>query len=196
MKKMGFVFLLLTGLCLTGCLSPVASTGRVKNVPAGEVGLYNLQPLDPLVISLLGIPVEKQFETTIDENGQITMPYLDDSIQAAGLSVSALERKIQQLYTEGEIYRNITVNIQTSAKSYFMEGEVNRPQEYPLNRRITLLQAIAAAGGYTEYADKKDISITRKGDIIKANGKELEKYPEHDIAIEAGDRIKVDRTFY
>lgn len=196
MKKFGLVFLLLAGLCLTACISPGVSTDNLEKMTASTVGLYNLQHLDPLIISLLGIPVEKQFETTIDENGQITMPYLDDAIQAAGLSVSALEREIQRLYTEGEIYRNVTVNIQTDAKTYFMEGEVNRPQEYPLNRRITLLQAIAAASGYTEYADKKDITITRRGEIIKANGKEIEKYPERDIAIEAGDRIKVDRTFY
>jgi len=90
----------------------------------------------------------------------------------------------------------MTVNIQTSAKSYFLEGEVSRPQEYPLNRRITLLQAIAAAGGYTDFADKKDIIITRRGENIRVNARDIEKHPEMDIPIEAGDRIKVDRTFY
>ena len=203
MNKAGFILLLLVSGLLAGCVTSgtVAEPFPVAGVSGGGSGtesvvLYNLQPLDPLMITLLGIPEEKAIETSIAENGQITLPYLDDSVQAAGLSVSELEREIQRLYTEGKIYRSITVNIQTSAKSYFMEGEVMRPQEYPLNRRITLLQAIAAASGYTEYADKKDIMIIRQGQIIKVNGKELEKHPERDIPIESGDRIKVDRTFY
>jgi polysaccharide export outer membrane protein len=195
MKKIGLVFVLLVAGCLAGCMAPVSVDGTVFDA-SDNVGLYSLKPLDPLYISLLGIPEEKVLQTTIDENGLITIPYIDEPVQAAGLSLSGLEREIQRIYTEGQIYRNVTVNIQTDAKSYFMEGEVNRPQEYPLNRRITLLQAIAAASGYTEYADKKDITIIRHGEIIKVNGKELEKNPDRDIPIESGDRIKVDRTFY
>lgn len=195
MKNVGFVFLVFLAVWVTGCLGPV-SVERTIAPTSDQVGLYSLKPLDPLFISLLGIPEEKGIETTIDENGLITLPYIDEPVQAAGLSLSGLEREIQRIYTEGKIYRNVTVNIQTDAKSYFMEGEVNRPQEYPLNRRITLLQAIAAASGYTEYADKKDITIIRQGEIIKVNGKELEKNPERDIPIESGDRINVDRTFY
>jgi protein involved in polysaccharide export with SLBB domain len=195
MKKAGFWIVILFAIVLSGCLGP-----DVVETPAEEskslVGLYKLNALDPLFISFLGIPEEKAIETVIDEYGQITLPYIKEPVQASGLSVSELERKIQRSYIEGGIYKNITVNIQTSAKSYYMEGEVNRPQEYPLNRRITLLQAIAAAGGYTEYADKKDVVITRRGEIIKLDAKEIEKNPEMDIQIEAGDRIKVDRTFY
>ena len=195
MKKYGVFVVLLSAALLAGCLSPVHIEETADD--SGQlVGLYNLKPLDPLFISLLGIPQEKVIETVVDEYGQITLPYVEDPIMVAGLSISGLEREIQRIYIDGGIYRNVTVNIQTSAKSYFMEGEVSRPQEYPLNRRITLLQAIAAAGGYTDFADKKDIIITRRGENIRVNAKDIEKHPERDIPIEAGDRIKVDRTFY
>jgi len=117
-------------------------------------------------------------------------------IQARGLTTSELERKIQQIYVQGEIYRSITVNVLTSAKSYYVEGEVARPQEYPLNRRITLLQAIAAAGGYNDFANQKNITITRNGKVMKANAKDIERHPERDIPIEAGDRIKVNRSVF
>jgi polysaccharide export outer membrane protein len=196
MKKAGVFILLLMVSVFTGCVAPVSLQETADDASEPIVGLYTLKVLDPLYISLLGIPQEKEIETVIDEYGEITLPYIQDPVQASGLSISALEREIQRIYTEGGIYRNITVNIQTSAKTYFMEGEVARPQEYGLNRRITLLQAIAAAGGYTEYADKKDITITRHGEIIKVNAKDLEKNPELDISIEPGDRINVDRTFY
>lgn len=195
MKKIAAYIILLLACIVSGCFGP-----DVINVPEDDsgplVGLYNLNALDPLYISFLGIPEEKAIETVIDEYGQITLPYIQEPVQAAGLTISELEREIQRIYIDGGIYKNVTVNIQTSAKSYYMEGEVNRPQEYQLSRRITLLQAIAAAGGYTEYADKKDVTITRRGKIIKVNAREIEKNPEMDVPIEAGDRIKVDRTFY
>lgn len=195
MKKAGAFVVFLMLVMLAGCFS-VDRAETVADDPTALIGLYSLKPLDPLMITLLGIPKETVIETTVDEYGQITLPYISDPIEVVGLSTSALEREIQRIYTEGEIYRNITVNIQTTAKTYFMEGEIARPMEYNLNRRITLLQAIAAASGYTEYADKKDITIIRRGEIIKVNAKEIEKHPEMDIQIEAGDRIKVDRTFY
>lgn len=195
MKKAGAFVVFLMLVMLAGCFS-VDRAETVADDSTALIGLYSLKPLDPLMITLLGIPKETVIETTVDEYGQITLPYISDPIEVVGLSTSALEREIQRIYTEGEIYRNITVNIQTTAKTYFMEGEIARPMEYNLNRRITLLQAIAAASGYTEYADKKDITIIRRGEIIKVNAKEIEKHPEMDIQIEAGDRIKVDRTFY
>jgi len=195
MKKTGLTFACLLMVMLTGCFGPAA----FDVVPEGEgalVGFYRLRALDPLVINLLGIPQEKAIEAIIDEEGSITIPYITEPIQAAGLTTSALERQIQKIYTEKEIYRNITVNIQTHAKTYYMEGEVKRPQEYPLSQRITLLQAIAVASGYTEYANPKKIMITRNGQVRTFNAKKIEKYPELDVQIEAGDRIKVERSFF
>jgi polysaccharide export outer membrane protein len=195
MKKYGAVFALLLAVIVSGCVGP-SFVQESANDSGALVGLYNLKPLDPLFISLLGIPDEKDLQMVVDEYGEIKLPYIEEPVQVSGLSISELERKIQAIYIEGGIYRNVTVNIQTSAKSYFMEGEISQPTEYPLNRPITLLQAIAAAGGYTDFADKTDITITRNGENIRVNAKRIEQNPELDIPLEAGDRIKVDRTFY
>lgn len=192
MKRFGILFAVFAGFILAGCMS----SPNVAVVSSGEVGLYKLRSLDPVVISLLGIPAEKQIESVIDEKGTITLPYIDEPIQASGLTTSELERKIQQIYVDQKIYKNITANVMTSAKTYYVEGEVKRPQEYPLSRRITLLQAIAGASGYTEYANKKNITVTRRGTVLKFNAKDIEKHPKRDFTIEAGDRIKVNRTFY
>jgi len=77
-----------------------------------------------------------------------------------------------------------------------MEGEVRSPQEYSLSRRTTLLQAIATASGYTEYANESKVTITRNGQILKYNAKYLAKHPEADPLVEAGDRIKVHRSIF
>ena len=196
MNKIGRFFALLIVFMLAGCFSPsiveISSAG--EDVPL--VGLYRLRALDPLVITLLGIPEEKQMDIVIDERGDITLPYIEAPVRAVGLTTSSLEREIQRIYTEGEIYRNITVNIQTHAKIYYLEGEVKRPTEYPLNRRITLLQAIAASGGYSEYAKRTKVTITRNGQVMTFNAKKIEKHPELDVPVEAGDRIRVYRSFF
>jgi polysaccharide biosynthesis/export protein VpsN len=194
MKKAGLFFVLLITFVLAGCASrPVRMTGEEDSV---VVGLYKLRSMDPVVINLLGIPLEKQIETVIDEKGNLTIPYIDDPVTARGLTTSELERKIQRIYTDGKIYRNITVNVITTAKIYYMEGEVVRPQEYPLSRRTTLLQAIAAASGYTEYANESKVTITRNGQLLKYDAKYLEKHPEEDPLVEAGDRIKIHRSIF
>jgi len=196
MKKTGPLFALLLILFLAGCLVLQILTsfpGRKTHLWLGSTGCGRL---DPLVITLLGIPQEKQMDAVIDEHGNITLPYIEEPVPAAGLTTSELEREIQRIYTEDEIYREITINIQTHAKIYYVEGEVKRPQEYELNRRITLLQAIAAASGYTEYANKTKVTITRNGQVMTFNAKKIEKHPELDVPVEAGDRIKVHRSFF
>ncbi len=190
MKKAGIFFVLLVAFVLAGCAS---SPGKISGE---EVGSYKLRSMDPVVINMLGIPTEKQIETVIDEKGNLTIPYIDEPVKASGLTTSELERKIQRIYTDGKIYRNITINVITTAKAYYMQGEVNRPQEYPLTRRTTLLQAIAAAGGYTEYANESKVTITRNGQLLKYDPKNLEQHPEEDPLIEAGDRIKIHRSIF
>lgn len=196
MKNTGIIFALLLIVVLAGCAGPTMFDRTPSTDGDALVGLYKLRALDPLVVTLLGIPQEKQIDAVIDEKGNITLPYIDEPVQAVGLTTSELEREIQRIYTDSGIYRNITVNIQTSAKTYYMEGEVERPQEYSMNRRITLLQAIAAASGYTEYANPKRVTITRNGQVITFNADRIEKNPELDVPVEAGDRIKVHRAFF
>jgi polysaccharide export outer membrane protein len=197
MKKAGLFFIVGLMIVVAGCASrPVIMSGVSGEEDAPVIGLYHLRPMDPIQINLLGIPEEKRLETVIDEKGELSLPYIDAPVLASGLTTSELERKIQDVFTSGDIYRNITVNVLTTAKLYYMEGEVARPQSYPLERRITLLQAIAAAGGCNDFANKKNVTITRNGKIIKVNAKDLEKHPEWDIPIEAGDRVNVHRSLF
>jgi len=194
MKNTGILFALLILLMMAGCFSSPIMSVEPVNEDGSIVGLYHLRALDPLMITLLGIPEEKILQEIIDEHGNITIPYIKEPVPAAGLTTSELEREIERIYTEAEIYRNITASIQTHGKIYYMEGEVKRPQEYELSRRITLLQAIAAASGYTDYANEKNVTITRNGQVMRFNAKEIEKSPELDVQVEAGDRIKVYRS--
>ena len=157
--------------------------------------VYNLRPSDQVLISLSGIPEEVELQDVIDEEGFVTLPYID-RVQAAGLTSSELERKIRKAYQDGKIYRNITVNVVVPTQSFYIRGEVKTPGRFPLIAGMTVLQAVASAGGYTEYANSRRIKILRKGEYFFVNGKEIEVDPEKDRELEASDVVIVPRSVF
>lgn len=174
-----------------------ATTGTpaVVSAPAADAAgvIYRLRPGDTIIISMRVPEGQQPVDATIDERGNIRMPYVSE-IRAAGLTTSELEKAIQQAYVDQKIYKYCSVNISVPQRSYFMRGEVRAPGRYPLVGDITLLQAIAAAGGYNEFADPKDVVILRGGKTIPINAKDFERNPEKDISIETGDVIVVNRS--
>jgi len=157
-------------------------------------GTYFIRALDPLVIMLTGIPEEQRLEVVVDESGKITLPLLGPVI-AAGQTPSELSRNVERAYTEKQFYRKIFVNIAMPAKSYYVQGEVNVPGQYPLTSGTTLMQALATARGLSLYAGHK-VEITRNGQIYKYDIKKIERNPIQDVEIEADDLIRVLRSWF
>ena len=100
-------------------------------------------------------------------DGKITFPLVND-IQAAGLSTMALKKELENRlagYVESPI---VTVMLlQAVSRRYYVLGEVMRVGEYPIEKKITVMQAFAIAGGFTEWASKNEILLIRQ-----VNGKE------------------------
>ncbi|HEY5653950.1 MAG TPA: SLBB domain-containing protein [Pontiella sp.] len=189
-----FTGFLLAGLLLQGCVGP-----SVQEIPqsasgssmSNDIGAYTLKPFDPIYLRFSGILEQTQLELVIDEKGEISLLHIAEPIKAAGLTASELENTIERLYIEGGIYKNVSVNVTMTAKVYYLQGEVNQPGQFQLQTGTTLLQAIAGARGYTSFANRKKVTITRQGRIYQFNMKELEKDPLKDVKIEAGDVINV-----
>jgi protein involved in polysaccharide export with SLBB domain len=202
MRKMFILICVLGSFFHTGCvLQPVDSSslptgytstqeGGASTVYGEDIGAYELRPLDPIFIRFSGINEQQQLELVIDENGEISLLHLPP-IKAAGLTTSALEDKIEQLYVEGGIYKHASVNVTMTAKVFYVQGEVNAPGQFQLMSGTTLIQAIAGSRGYTAFANKKKVTVTRQGRVYTFNMKELEKDPSKDVKIQAGDVIKV-----
>lgn len=197
-RKMCLIGLLLMTAVITGCLQPVDGTAPM----VGEIAMqqdneqvgtaYRLKALDPLYVRFSGI-VDQQpaLEVVIDDNGEISLLHINEPIMAAGLTASELENKIERLYIDGGIYKTVSVNITMTAKVFYVQGEVLAPGQFPLQSGTTLLQAIASARGYSPFAWKSKVSISRHGRVYKFNMKDLEKDPSKDVTIKAGDVIKV-----
>lgn len=157
---------------------------------------YRLQFDDAVVISLLGIrEFQNQIEAKVDENGEISMPYIDN-VKAEGKTSSELAKHIKNLYIEKGIYKDLNVKvIIPSQNSYYIRGEVKRPGGYPWKSGITLSQAIAAAAGITEYASSKVI-LTRQGQVETFDIDDIEKDPSRDIVLRPDDQIRVKRSIF
>ncbi len=174
---------------------PDSASGEFDNyAPVTGTG-YRLRNGDPLIIQLRGIPESDNHELVVDDQGYINLPFIPP-IRAEGLTPSQLQRLIQDRYIEERIYRQITVNVILPMQHYFVRGEVRNPGRFPLTAGMTILKAIAAAGGYTEFANPRRINIIRAGETMVENARQMEQNPEQDLDVRAGDVIIVPRSIF
>jgi polysaccharide export outer membrane protein len=131
-------------------------------------------------------------------DGMISFPLLDD-IAAAGLTPLQLKSHISSLLKKFIESPNVTVVVRSPASQrFYILGEVARTGEYAIQKELTIIQAFAMAGGFTEWATKKEIILIRKKpeggtDVIKVDYKKLSqgKGLENNITLKADDTIIV-----
>ena len=88
--------------------------------------------------------------------------------------------------------------VEASPQVVYITGEVNKPGALPLmNGRMSVLQALAMAGGFTDFANKKDVRILRKGaagmQTLKFNYKDAidDDNAREPLQLQAGDTVIV-----
>ncbi len=121
---------------------------------------YRLGPTDVLSVVFWG-EKELSSEVTIRPDGKITLPLIND-VEAAGLTTEQLRRRLTELGKRfvGDPVVTVVVK-QVNNNRAFVTGQVIRPGPYVLSGPTTVLQVIAMAGGFTEFADRKHVLITR-----------------------------------
>ena len=77
-----------------------------------------------------------------------------------------------------------------------MGGDVRAQQRVPFTADLTVLGAITAAGGFTEYADQSKVRLLRDGKVIMINIKDVRKDPTKDLKLRPGDKIQVSQSFW
>ncbi len=134
----------------------------------------------------------------IREDGKITL-HLNYTVVAAGKTRGDLEREIRDLYVNREkVYRDITIAIQTATRFVSVGGEVRTPGALPHNGDLTVLKVINAAGGFTDFAKKTSVVVTRASDKsqITVNCNRAQKDPSKDLAVFPGDVIFVKKSIW
>lgn len=182
----------LMSILLTGCMV-LEPTTSAPIADSDSTGPYRLQIGDSLMVKIQGSRTDDEIKDIIDENGDITMPYLG-RIFAAGKTSSELEEAIQRAYVSEQIYNDIDITVLISGRDYYVRGEVRNPGKFSLlGGQINLSQALAEAGGYTDFARLSRVRIIRGNRTFRINMRELENDPDKNVIIEAGDLIVVPR---
>ncbi len=121
---------------------------------------YLIGPSDVLEIIVWKEP-DISREVTVRPDGRITLPLIDD-VMAAGLTPIQLKSKLEKEFANYIDSPEVTVIVKSLAsKRYYMIGEIAKPGQYAMDKPVTILQALAIAGGFTEWAKKDHIMVFR-----------------------------------
>jgi polysaccharide export outer membrane protein len=104
---------------------------------------------------------ELSAEVVVRPDGKISLPMLND-VPAAGMTPEQLAAAVQKAATKFVRDPGITVIVkEIHSRKVYVVGEVAKPGSVPLGSELNVLQAIAAAGGFTEAANKGAVVIVR-----------------------------------
>lgn len=170
MKAYAILFVVVAGLHAGGCAttSSASAVGVVPDAPPGPFDGsssvardYVVGPDDVLEVRVFQVP-DLDREVRVDRSGRISLP-LVGSVEVAGTSVPDLERLLESLY--GTRYlQNPHVSVvvkQAASRRVTVEGAVAQPGIFPMESRLTLVQAIALARGPTNVANERNVLVFR-----------------------------------
>jgi polysaccharide export outer membrane protein len=124
---------------------------------------YRIGPNDLLEFDVFGVPDMKR-TVRVNSSGQVSLPLIG-AVPLAGLTAQQAEALLAQRYGEKYLQNpNISLFIKEyTTQRVTIEGAVLKPGIYPVTGQISLLRALALAGGYAQYADLREIMLYRQG---------------------------------
>ena len=181
-------FIRLIALLLILCaFAPPAA--RARDSGASNPRTYLLGPNDRVRVKVYGEPdVTGEYE--VDSSGYVSVP-LAGRIKASGTTTRQLERAITSALAKG-IVRDPRVNVEIAAyRPFYILGEVKKSGEYPYRVGMTVLDAVASAGGFTYRANESKVYLRRAGSTVE------EIYPlDAPVLIFPGDNIRIPERFF
>lgn len=100
-------------------------------------------------------------DVVVRPDGMISLPLVND-VAAAGLTVEQLRTRITEQVAKFTKEPEVSVVIkQINSRRVSITGQVAKPSQYALLARMTVVELISIAGGVAEYANTKNIRITR-----------------------------------
>jgi len=163
MQKVFFLMFIIACLHTAGCTLPTDTPAADLAPPPSPASTYRIGPEDQLTISVWKNE-DISRTVVVRPDGMITLPLLND-VKAAGLTPEELRDLLSERL---RVYLNnvelsVIINEIHSLK-YAVLGEVSNPARYEYQSRLTVLEAIASAGGLKPFAARKRIVILRQSD--------------------------------
>ena len=159
-------------------------------LPETPPGAYQLGVDDEVRIISFG---EDQLtgKFRVNDRGDIAMPLIGTS-PASGTTTSELEHRIAQRILDKKLLLDPSVSVEIlSYRPIFVLGEVTKPGQYPYQPGMTVLTAVAVAGGFTFRAQTDEASILRKID-----GHPVEGRVPRGTEVQPGDVVNILERYF
>jgi protein involved in polysaccharide export with SLBB domain len=184
------VSVLCAGVIAAACSSPQPSSmASVAAAAALTESAYKLDAGDKLRVIVFG-EMDLGGEYEVDGSGYVRLPLIGQ-LRAGGLAVNEFEDSMKAALEKGYL-RDARVSVEViNYRPFYILGQVNKPGEYPYVNGMSVLNAVALAGGYTYRANETSVYIRRRG------AREESLAPVDQMTrVQPGDIITVRERFF
>lgn len=155
---------------------------------AASLSDYRFSADDEISITVFGEPDLSLARVRISINGTVAIPLIGQ-VYVQGLTAVETEKKITKLFSDGYLKNpDITVSI-IEYRQFYIKGEVQQPGGYSYREGLTVEKAVVLAGGFTERASQKKITIAH-------DNTDNATHVELSTPIQPGDIITVEESFF
>lgn len=136
-----------------------------------------------------------KYDQKVAENGEFVL-HLNQKFSAIGKTPTELQTEIRDRYVP-QYYPRMTVLVTQEGQFIFVQGYVERDGRYPYSSGLTVMKAVATAGGFNPFARKTKVEVTRlNGETFVVDCEKAKRDARYDQPIYPGDRINVPRRHY
>jgi len=156
--------------------------------PGVQAADYFLGPGDKIRVHVFGEP-DLTVTLTVPSSGVVVYPFVGD-LQLAGKTTTTLQDELTSLLQPDYLVDpRISVNIERY-RPFFINGEVKNSGSIEFQPGLTLRKAVSLAGGFTERANRKEMTV------ISDDAPDVERRVGPEYQIQPGDLITVKDTFF
>lgn len=182
-------------LCVT--VGGLGGAARAQQAAIGDTPVsaaaqsmdYLLGPADKVRVTVYGEPTLSG-EFFVTGSGLMSLPLIGE-IKAGGLTVGQFQDAVQKALSDGYLKDpRVSAEVLTFRPFYIL-GEVDKPGTYPYTSGLTVLNAVATAGGFTYRADKKSVFVKHNGETT-----EEKSVLTPSTLVAPGDTIRIGERFF
>ncbi|MEO7969071.1 MAG: polysaccharide biosynthesis/export family protein [Opitutus sp.] len=186
-------FFAIVGLLVSGCATDSGGIAATNPVIPAATSSAQLRAGDSLTVTLQGIPDPSVNSVQIDEQGNISLPYIG-TLPAAGINTGELSHRVRETYLAKKFYMTVDVSVSVTERYVYVGGEVVRPGRIVWTPDLTVAKAIQSAGGFTLYAKETRVGLVREQKTYDLDVKLAQKSPAQDPRLMPGDSLQVPRS--
>jgi protein involved in polysaccharide export with SLBB domain len=197
-KLLALVFVASALMFVTGCGTgdsgqPVGPGIDNEQLPADRSRFRSGDRVSIVLSDFPGGPVK--YPLKVSDDGDVVL-HLNQTFSALGKTPTQLQGEILQRFVPN-YYPRMTVQVLAEELFFYVRGRVEGDGRYPYSSGMTVLKAVATAGGFDPFAKKNEVQVTRlNGKKFRVNCDKARDDSRYDLQIFPGDVIFVPRRLY